>query len=109
MARIGIAEPNKRTLTLQTINEKAAPILRNYSVSFAGVFGSRARGEERPESDLDLLIRFSTPKSLFDLVGLEYDLEKVLKCKVDVVTEGALHPLLKTQVFHDLKSIYGER
>lgn len=94
---------------IKLIKNKAMPILRNNDVEFAGIFGSYARGEENKESDLDLLIRFARPKSLFDLVRLERVLSKHLGCRVDLVTEKALSPYIKKYVIDDLKVIYGKR
>ena len=54
------------------------------------IFGSVARGEAGPDSDLDVLVRFETGRSLLDLVGIQQDLEELLGCKVDVVSERAL-------------------
>lgn len=56
------------------------------------VFGSVARGDDRPGSDLDLLVRFRPDASLFDQVGLAQDLEELLGVPVDVVSEGGLRP-----------------
>lgn len=94
---------------IKLIKNKAIPILKSNNVEFAGVFGSYARGEESKESDLDLLIRFARPKSLFDLVRLERVLSRHLGRKVDVVTEKALSPYIKKYVISDLKIIYGKR
>jgi predicted nucleotidyltransferase len=62
------------------------------------VFGSRARGEGRVDSDLDLLVALGDGRSLLDLVGLKQDLEDLLHCPVDVVTEQALSPYLRERV-----------
>lgn len=85
------------------------PILRKHDVEYAGVFGSRARGDNRPDSDLDLLVKFSSPKSLFGLIGLEHSLSDKLAIKVDIVTEAALHPYLKPYILKDLRVFYGKR
>lgn len=79
------------------------------NLEFAGVFGSYARGENRPESDIDILVRFSEPKSFFDLVGLEIELSEKLGRKVEIISEKYLHPYLHSQVSEDLKVFYGER
>lgn len=96
-------------MTIEEIKLGAAPILKKYGVEFAGIFGSFARGENRPDSDLDILVRFSKPRSLFDLVGLELELSERLDRKVDVITEKYLHPYLHSQVSKDLKVLYGQR
>lgn len=94
---------------LEKIQKNIEQILKRNDVEFAGVFGSYARGENRPDSDFDILVRFSRPKSLFDLVGLEMELSEQLDRKVDVITEKYLHPYLHSQVSKDLKVLYGQR
>jgi len=54
------------------------------------VFGSVARGDDRPGSDLDLLVKFAPGASLFDQIGLAQDLEDALGVHVDVISEGGL-------------------
>jgi uncharacterized protein len=93
----------------QEMTKKIEPLLKKHDVSFAGIFGSRARGEERVDSDVDLLVRFNKQKGLFELAGLERDLSESLNLRVDLVTEGSLSPLLKTEVMKDLQPIYGQR
>jgi predicted nucleotidyltransferase len=76
-------------------------ILRIASVHGAGnvrVFGSRARGEERPDSDLDLLVEFEKGRSLLDAIGLEQDLEDLLGLRVQVLTPGGLSPYLRGEI-----------
>lgn len=94
---------------IEEIKEKITPLLKSNGVEFAGIFGSYARDENKPNSDLDILVRFSRPKSLFDLVGLEIELSDRLGRKVDLITEKYLHPYLHPQVSKDLKIIYGQR
>ena len=62
------------------------------------VFGSIARGEDLPESDVDLLVDMASGRSLLDLVGLGQDLEELLDRKVDVVTDASLHPALGERI-----------
>jgi predicted nucleotidyltransferase len=62
------------------------------------VFGSVARGESDAESDIDFLVRLAPGRSLFDLGGLLSDLEALLGCHVDVVTETGLRPRIRERV-----------
>ena len=62
------------------------------------VFGSVARGEAGPESDLDILVEMEPGKSLLDHVALMQDLEDLLQRKVDVVSERALHWYIRDRV-----------
>ena len=62
------------------------------------IFGSVVRGEARPESDLDLLVELEEGRSLMDHVALLQDLEDLLGCRVDVVSEKALHWYIRNRV-----------
>jgi uncharacterized protein len=62
------------------------------------VFGSVARGEAGPESDIDILVEMDPDKSLMDHVALMQDLEDLLQRKVDVVSERALHWYIRDRV-----------
>ncbi len=62
------------------------------------IFGSVARGDARPDSDLDLLVVMEDGRSLLDLIGLGQDLEELLGRKVDVVSEGGLSVHLRDRV-----------
>jgi predicted nucleotidyltransferase len=65
------------------------------------LFGSVARGETTETSDLDLLIEMEPGRSLLDIVAIKQDLEELLGCKVDVVTEAAISPYLRDKVLHE--------
>ena len=85
----------------QRLREKRDELLRiaaRYGASDVRVFGSVARGEADEESDIDLLVCFEPGRSLLDHAGLWLDLEALLDCRVDVVSEGGLKPRLKDRV-----------
>jgi len=65
------------------------------------VFGSVARNEARPESDIDLLVDMEPGRSLFDLGGLLMDLQDLLNCNVDVVTEDGLRDRIRERVLKE--------
>lgn len=92
-------------IALQEIKDKITPILRKHGVDRAGIFGSYTRGEMKPNSDLDILVRFKGKKSLLDLVELKADLEECLDMKVDLLTYNSLHPLLKKKILREEKAI----
>ncbi|MDP2959545.1 MAG: nucleotidyltransferase family protein [Longimicrobiales bacterium] len=79
--------------------------MRRRGVVRAAVFGSAARGEARPESDVDFLVEFEKGRSLLDLSGLRLDLEEALGCDVDVATPGSLHPKLRSEILSQLVPI----
>lgn len=62
------------------------------------LFGSVVRGEAHKASDLDLLVEMDEDRSLIDRIALKQDLEHLLGVEVDVVTEKALHPVLRSRV-----------
>ena len=69
------------------------------------VFGSMARGEAGPDSDVDLLVDLAPDRSLLDHVALQADLEALLGRKVDVVTESALYWLLKRRILKEARAL----
>ena len=94
-------------ISLSEIKEKVEPILSAYGITYAGVFGSVARGDNTTESDVDILVRIGkSPFSLLDLIGFEQDLSSKLGKKVDVVSENAIIPYFKDYIYRDLKTIY---
>ena len=92
---------------IQEIKDKIQPIAESNDISYAAVFGSVARGDDKPESDLDLLVRFSQPKSLLDFSRINDKLNEILGRQVDLVTERALHPTIKQNIQKELVTIYG--
>lgn len=78
----------------ETIRER----LRTEGASYVALFGSYARGEETASSDVDVLVRFSAPKTLFELARVERELSDALGKPVELVTEPSLHPLVAARV-----------
>lgn len=75
-------------------------------VALLRVFGSAARGEDTVERDVDLLVDFTVPKSLFELVRIEQEFEEALGRKVDLVTSASLSPYLRDQVLGEAQVLY---
>lgn len=95
-------------LSLNIDRESLDKICRDNQVEFLGVFGSVARGEDRPDSDVDLLVRFAPENhgGLFQLVRMESDLERLLGRKVDLLTEGFLSKYFRDEVVAGAEPIY---
>ncbi len=87
--------------SLRTRRDEILRIAAKYGAHDVRVFGSRARGEGRPDSDLDLLIRLEPGRTLLDIVAIKQDLEDLLGCKVDVVTEQAISHYIRDQVLNE--------
>jgi predicted nucleotidyltransferase len=68
-----------------------------------GVFGSVARGEARPDSDVDFLVEFTDQGDLFDLVAVKRLLHEALGCAVDVVAAGGLKPDIRETVLREVR------
>ena len=69
------------------------------------VFGFLARGEAGPESDIDILVKLDPGRSLLDIVAIKQDLEDLLGCEVDVVTEAAISPYIREEVLREAVSL----
>jgi predicted nucleotidyltransferase len=80
--------------------------LKSRGATKVAVFGSYVRDEETPGSDIDLLVDFDKPITLFDFVGYQQDLEDRIGVKVDLVMDGSLNPLIEKYVNQDLLVLY---
>lgn len=93
-------------MTIQEVKKKTVPIFKKHGITYAAVFGSVARGENRAKSDVDILIRIGKPMGMVGYMVLIEALEKTLKKKVDLVTEQSLNKRIRPFVLPDLKIIY---
>lgn len=80
-------------------------IAQQHGATRVRVFGSWARGEQKAGSDLDLLVELDPKRSLLDLVAIKQDLEDLLSCPVDVVTERSLSPYLRERVLAEARPL----
>ena len=87
---------------LEILGEVREEVRREYKAEIKGIFGSYARGDERKESDVDVLVDFSEGADLFDLVRLSLFLEEKLHCKIDVVSQNSLREEIKPYVLKEL-------
>ena len=87
-----------------TLLREHEPVLKSrFGVERIGVFGSFARGEERPESDIDVLVSFGKDGKTFDnFMGIKFYLEDLFGRKVDLVTEAALKPLIRDPILAEV-------
>ena len=88
----------------ELLKEKRDEVLRSaakYGARNIRVFGSLARGEADEKSDIDFLVEMEPGKSLLDLGGLQYELEALLRCRVDVVTEHGLKRRIRELVLRE--------
>lgn len=90
-----------------TVRGTIVSILTRHGATKIAIFGSYARGEERVDSDIDILVRFTSPKSLFQLVRIENELCEALRRPVDLITEKSVSPYLADSIHRDEVVIFG--
>ena len=89
------------------INITIIDYLRPYGPERIGIFGSYARREETPDSDIDILVKFKETLSLLDLAKIHRELSLILGKEVDLVTESSVkNERLKKYIYSDLKIIF---
>ncbi|WP_062489871.1 nucleotidyltransferase family protein [Paenibacillus sp. 32O-W] len=77
-------------------------LAKKYHVQKIGLFGSYARDEHHEHSDVDILVSFDRPVGL-KFIELKNDLETLLECEVDLVTEAALKPAMREEVLREVQ------
>ncbi|MHC1757492.1 MAG: nucleotidyltransferase family protein [Methanosarcina sp.] len=87
------------------ILEREDEIKEKFKAEVVEIFGSYVQGEEKEGSDIDVLVRFEGGASLFEFVGLGDYLEDLFGISVDVVSERALHPMMKDDVLRELVTV----
>ena len=86
----------KKNKELEKMKPKIVEVLKRNKIKKAGIFGSYVHGEQKKDSDVDILVEFKG--GLFTLSGIELELERVLKKKVDLLTYAGVHGLLKKRI-----------
>jgi len=85
----------------QKLKSQIIEILKKNNIKKAGIFGSYARGEQKKNSDIDILIQPSKNMSLFDLSGIKIELTTNLGKKVDIISYNYIHPKLKQKILRE--------
>jgi uncharacterized protein len=91
----------KRNDVLAILTEHEDELREKYGVESLSLFGSVARDEAQPNSDVDLLVVFNRPMGLFGLIALQQHLEELFGCKVDLGTPNSLRPGLRERVLQE--------
>ena len=92
-------------MDLQRKRNDILRIAARYGARNLRVFGSVARGDDRTDSDIDLLVDMDPDCSLLDVVGLGQDLEDLLDRRVDVLTGASLHPALRDRILSESRPL----
>jgi len=85
---------------IKQIKSKIVKILKKHNVVRAGIFGSYARGEEKKDSDIDILVEIKKKISLFDFAGIKIELEEKLGRKVDLVEYKIIKPRIREHILN---------
>lgn len=92
----------KQDAVLQLLKQKNTEMERKFGVKSLLLFGSVARDEATPASDVDLLVEFNRPVGYFGLFALQDYLERLLGCPVDLGTPDSLKPYIRERVMGEL-------
>lgn len=87
-----------RASTLKLLSECKPYLAKRYGVTLLALFGSRVRDEANHASDVDVLVAFDGPATSERYFGVQFHLEGLLSCTVDLVTEKALRPELRPYI-----------
>lgn len=87
---------------ISRLTAEKSNLFDKYKVTKLGIFGSFARGEEKPESDIDIIIEFSETPGMMLFFNTEEYLEKLLNRKIDLVRENAIRPELKEIIMSEV-------
>ena len=88
---------------LAILRKHESVLKKRFGIAKIGIFGSFARGEERPDSDIDVLVAFRNGEKTFDnFMGIKFYLEDVYGRKIDLVTEAALKPLIRDPILAEV-------
>jgi hypothetical protein len=88
-----------------TINKYKTYLSEDFKVKSISLFGSYLRGEQKKNSDLDILVEFNETIDLFEFIKLENYLTEIFGCKVDLVMKDALKPRIKDRILNEAVSI----
>ena len=91
----------RRYDTLVLNREKILAITARHGARNVRIFGSVARGEDTPESDVDLLVEFEPGRGLLNHAALIEELQNLLGCKVDVASHNGLKPRIRQRVIEE--------
>ena len=93
------------SIALRDHIDQVRAVVARYPIHNARFFGSTSRGDDRDDSDLDLLVEPTELTTLFDLAGLKLELEALLGVRVDVATPGALPTRVGKAISDDLRPL----
>lgn len=106
MLVVGVVQWGYMNDTLDSIAERARPIFQKYGFRKVGLFGSRARGDYRSDSDVDFLVAFDAVHSLSHQEAARQELETLFGVSVDLVPDTRVIARMRPFIAKDLQIIY---
>jgi uncharacterized protein len=91
----------KKKVEVEKLKRIIVPILKKHGIRRAGIFGSYARGEQKKDSDVDILVEIDSSLSLIDFIGIKLSLEDSLHRKVDLVEYPAIKLRIRKQIMDE--------
>ncbi len=96
------------SMSIEEIQTKIRPVLDEYEVGYAGVFGSVARGDDGPDSDVDIVVSMKRPIGVYRFMELKERLEQTLGRRVDLVSQKAVNKYIRPYMERDVATVYGK-
>ncbi|MCP9848510.1 nucleotidyltransferase family protein [Cyanobium sp. Morenito 9A2] len=90
---------------LQAARKEVLAVAERHGAHNLRIFGSVARGVDRPDSDLDLLVDLDRGHSLLEVIALQQELQSLLQCRVDLAEPDQLHPTIRRQVIAEARPL----
>jgi uncharacterized protein len=89
----------------KTLSDLKPEMHKRFGVSIVGIFGSWVRGEQRAESDIDVLVDFDRKVNLFEILELQWYLEGAFGCKVDVAPRDSLRKYIGRHILKEVQYV----
>ncbi len=87
------------------IRQHLPKLTQEYNISYLGIFGSYIGGEQKRDSDLDILVEFSKEPDLFEFIGLKQELSGILGVEVDLVMKNTLKPRIGKRILEEVVQV----
>lgn len=94
------------TSFIQQNQQKIQQFARENDIAYLGLFGSQARGDDKPHSDVDMVIKFKTPGGLLRRATIKLKLEQLLGINVDLISVNGINPMLKPYIEKEIIDLY---
>ncbi len=89
----------------KALREYKSVLKDKYHINTLGIFGSYVQNEQADDSDLDILVDFTAPISLFEFIDIEEELSEILGVKVDLVLRNALKPYIGKRILDEVQLV----